>query len=529
MPTPSGDAINATLFRINVPVLPLDVASPGLVINYQATLRDSIQPGSAPVLQIVSCQYFSSPSLPHSLSRAFNLNGTWSVAVPMPQMSVTILSTSSNVTAGNNLTIGEAVTYAVRVTLPQGLSSNVTLTPMDFDFGLSFNLLVNQPNLTLVTSDSNIQCGWPSGSTTTVPCEGLDLLSTRPLLVGNWEANATDARSVSLLLGDVWNFNRHDNQTDWIEFLIKGRLLNLINNTRNKILHDYAGWSTHPYPSLNPSSQLLQLYEQAPDLVVQLAFLTVNHSLSSTVLSSGRILEVTVTIYHTKESQIDGFSVSLMELLPPGLVYLSGSLRYERGLMPTTIAGQPVPLNWSDAASPNTRGFQNTSAVPVIGFDSFPLKSVSVLRYSTTDIDPSSSKLEIISQLAWASLPGVAPGKAEWQSLQSVNVTYVSSAGWDVCYGGVAVALGGLVTGFRGGVYANDGYVRSVRSNTFAHGLCSSLLSSCYSTTCNGLHSRGLWALTGTARMAKIIWASPVASVGPWFMFLCPGIWRAST
>jgi len=58
----------------------------------------------------------------------YSTSGTGSVAVPSPTIAKTIKSTSAPHTTGNNVTIGEEIIYELKVGLPEGTTSTLTLT-----------------------------------------------------------------------------------------------------------------------------------------------------------------------------------------------------------------------------------------------------------------------------------------------------------------------------------------------------------------------------------------------------------------
>ncbi|TPE60186.1 DUF11 domain-containing protein [Sandaracinobacter neustonicus] len=97
-----------------------------IIITYDLVALDSVQPRQTWTNEAT---LFAFAALPGGANFVFeDLSDTATVTTPDPTISKTVIDSSHSFTSGNNLAIGETVTFRITVTLPEGTTNNLKLS-----------------------------------------------------------------------------------------------------------------------------------------------------------------------------------------------------------------------------------------------------------------------------------------------------------------------------------------------------------------------------------------------------------------
>ncbi len=253
-----------------------------------------------------------------------------SATIASPAIDKTVTAIAPSYTG--NLTqahIGEVVTYQVVITLPEGVSSNVSFTDL-LDNGLAFTDVVSiTPSSGDVTTDA--AGGFPG------------VLAGAAFSPSGGGAHQLD-RFLTLDFGNVTNANTNNAVAETITIVYRARVLNWTNNDRGDNRNNRARWTWD-----NPNGGgTTFVQDNAPNVQIVEPELQIVKSLSSPVADAGDTLTVTLDISHTGASNADAFDVTLEDILPTGFTFAGGFAI--AGLAPTTApahAGGTVTAGWT--------------------------------------------------------------------------------------------------------------------------------------------------------------------------------------
>ena len=271
-------------------------------------------------------------------------------------ISKSITNTNQVSTAGNNVAIGEFVTYRVILTIPEGTAPGAVFTDT-LDTGLA---LVSLISITASPGLSTSAMGGFSG-----------------VLAG--AAIGSGGSNFTLDFGTLTNSDANDGVTETIELLYNVAVLNTAANNRGVGLNNSAVFR------FSGSS----VTASASNVVIVEPELQVLKSGSIASGDAGDIITFTLDLSHTGNSNADAFDVMLSDLIPSGFTYVVGSLTAVAGLVPSTI---------NDASTP----------LLSVAYASFPQGSTSRVRFQAV-VDSSVQPGQLIRNTAgvtYTSLPG---------------------------------------------------------------------------------------------------------------------------
>jgi LPXTG-site transpeptidase (sortase) family protein len=187
-------------------------------------------------------------------------------------------------------------------------------------------------------------------------------------------------RRVTFDFGTLTNSSSSD-QT--LEVMYRTVVLDSAQNISGVNLDNSVQWSWGASGSLGPASTRLVVAE--PDLEIL-------KTASTTVVSVGSEITITLNIQHTANSETNAFDVLVTDDLPAELQYVPGSLECISGAQPADVtcveAGGTVTAQWSN--------FTRTGGNGRVTF------RVTVLSLPPTGVVNTAN-------VAWTSLPGVPP------------------------------------------------------------------------------------------------------------------------
>ncbi len=277
----------------------------------------------------------------------------------------TIIDTDQIFTSGNNVAIGEIVTYQVIINLPVGTPlNNVTVTDV-MDKGLAYvdclSVIVGGNNLT------NTVC--PSAVVSAITDPGDLVLNP-----------ANPGRQVIFNIGNI----PAPIAASTIVIQYRAIVLDVIENQDALNLGNSVTWAWNG-GSLSTS---------APDVKIVEPDVAIDKSAAPTTVTTGTIVQFTLVINHTAPSTADAFDVEVSDVLPAGLEYIPCTPITYTGLVPTT--------------QPNVCNLPGGNAL-TFAWDSFPLNQSATIVFFAR-FDGTQPSVINLSSVVWTSLP-IDPGQ----------------------------------------------------------------------------------------------------------------------
>lgn len=321
-----------------------------------------------------------------------------------------IVDTNETFTSGQDVAIGEIVTYQIIIDLPLGVPlDNVTVTDR-MDKGLAY---VDCVLVEVTGADETATVCPPTVSSVTDPGDS----------AGN---PANPGRQVVFDIGDVIGTGGANT------ILIRYRtvVLDVIENQEGERLNNDATWAWNG-GSFSASAPEVEIVE--PDLSIE------KTAAPAINVAIGTPIQFTLTIGHTAQSNTDAFDVIVSDILPANLEYIPCTVQYA-GLAPTT----PAPPAYCPG----------TVTDLIFAWDSFPLGQTATITFNARLLGVPATNSASVS---WTSLPidpdintGLpvqlsthnSTSTERWYDpLDDVNIYSVSSS----------VTITGIPTGGRGG------------------------------------------------------------------------------
>lgn len=278
-----------------------------------------------------------------------------------PGFTKSIIGTNEQHTTGNDVAIGEIVTYEIVIDLPQGTPfTNVTITDQ-MDKGLAFVECISV--FVLGVDQTSTVCP-PAVSSIT---DAGDLASNP----------ANPGRQIVFTIGNVTA--TAPSQTITIQYRVI--VLDVIENQSDVQLNNSATWAWSG-GSQTTSASNVRIVE--PDLDIDKSANPTNN------VPLGTPIQFTLFIDHTTPaSQTDAFDVVLTDILPANLEYVQCSVTYTNGLAPDTLA--------STYCNPGT-----TTTDLIFEWQVFPLGATSTITFNARLIG---SPAVNTASVDWTSIP----------------------------------------------------------------------------------------------------------------------------
>ena len=275
------------------------------------------------------------------------------VTVVAPTITKSIIATNQAHTAGQDVAIGEIVTYRSVITVPQASLATATL--------------VDVPTAGLAIVD-----------VLSVTASGTITASAGTMAAVEAAASvAADGASVTFDFGTLNNSDTDSNVDETITIEYRAVVLNTAANDRGDILDNTA--------TFNWAAQNIQA--SAADLTIVEPTLNVDKTIAPTTGQGVDQFTITLDLSHAAASDADAFNVTISDALPAGLVFV-GSLSNTAGVAPTTIG--------------------ESGGTITATFDELQIGQTSQIEF-TVGLDPSvaaGSDITNIVNSDWSSLPG---------------------------------------------------------------------------------------------------------------------------
>ena len=284
---------------------------------------------------------------------------TVTVNVSSTGMSKIITGTSESFTTGNNVAVGEIVTYQITMNIPIGPALDNVVVTDRMDKGLAF---VDCVSVNLAGTDiTNTVCP-PTVSPITDPGDA----ATNP---------ANPGRQVQFNIGTI----PAPNAASTLVIRYRAVVLDVIENQETDRLNNNATM-TWTGGSLTASATDVTVVE--PDLAI-------DKSASTTTVTAGTSIQFTLVVSNTALSSTDSFDVVVTDVLPNGLEYIACTPITYSGLVPTT---QPDPCNIPGGKT------------LTFGWDSFPFNQSATIVFFAR-FDGTQPSVINNASVSWTSLP----------------------------------------------------------------------------------------------------------------------------
>lgn len=315
----------------------------------------------------LSTERTGNPADPGGAENDYVASGSATVTVSSAAVTKVVVGTNQAHTTGSNVAIGEILTYTVTVTVPEAVSSGVTLVDT-LDPGLAFvgvdSLIVS--NTTAVTTSVG---------------GGFAFVRDNPV-VGNPLGTPEGAGSrVTFNFGTVTNTDTNSGVAETITLTYRAVVLNAGFNLRGGTRNNSAAWTAGGAP----------VTASAPDVTLVEPGLAVTKTAAPIRGDAGDTVTFTMVVAHTGASNADAFDVVLSDPVPAGFTVTSG---------PTVSSGVPAT------------SLALTAGTITGTWSAFPLGGTSTVTFTAT-LDQSIVPGTVTTNTAtttWTSLPGPVGG-----------------------------------------------------------------------------------------------------------------------
>ena len=328
-----------------------------IVITYDLVAETSVTPNET-ITNTATLQHYAGVEggIDHT---ATDLTDDATVTTSIPTIDKTITSTNQAFTTGNNVTIGEIITYTVTVTLNEGTTHHVNLVDT-LDQGLAF------VGVTSISTNNPGDVSW-TGSTT-------------PAFAAVGAGAVNSGRQMTIDFGDVTNSNTDNSTAETITITYQAVVLNGGSNDRGDLRNNDV--------DLNWGSGE-QISDTAPNVTIVEPTLGISKTIAPGTGDAGDTHLVTLVISHTAASDANAFNIAINDAMPAGM----------------TISG---PITITPTAG--VTGLVNTSSGNTISVaaDSIPDGDTITIRFNVTlaqFVQPN-ELLVNTADIDWSSLPG---------------------------------------------------------------------------------------------------------------------------
>jgi large repetitive protein len=340
--------------------------SSGSVLTNTATATYTSLPGDVTTAQstfnTLSTERTGNPADPGGAENDYVAAGSANVTVSAAAVAKALVSTNQPHTAGNNVAVGEILTYTVTVTVPEAVSNAVTLVDT-LDPGLAFvgfdTLVVSNP----AAVSTSVAGGFPAvlaNATVSNPTASPETAGGR----------------VTFNFGTVTNTDVNNTVAETLTLTYRAVVLNTAANLRGQARNNSVAW-TAGSPAVVAS---------APDVTIVEPELQVVKTVAPANVDAGDSVTYTLVVSHTAASNADSFNAALLDTLPAGLTVTAGPTA--TGTAPTTLV-------------------LNAGAIEA-SWTSFPVGSTTTITFTatvSTALTPG-TVVTNLSGISWTGLPG---------------------------------------------------------------------------------------------------------------------------
>ena len=243
---------------------------------------------------------------------AADLTNTASVQAAPVGVTKSVQSTDHAASVTPNVVVGEAVTYQVRIRVPEGLTSNAQLVDV-------------LPAGMAVRSVDSVTA---SAAVTTSTIGGF------PTVLANSQA-APPGEVVTIPLGDLTNSDRDDATAEYVDIVLTALVLNVAGNQNATSLSNTARFTSTGHGTAVTNGVPVTVREPV---------LQVTKTASPNPTDAGNTVTYTIVVTHSGASTANAYDATLSDVVPAAVNYVPGSF--------TQTAGTAVADTVSDSAAP---------------------------------------------------------------------------------------------------------------------------------------------------------------------------------
>jgi fimbrial isopeptide formation D2 family protein/uncharacterized repeat protein (TIGR01451 family) len=308
-----------------------------LIVTYDLQVDNLAQAGVDLTNTVTLSNYANTEGGPDFT--AVDLSDTAIVTIAGAQLNKIITDTDQVSTTGNNVIIGEIVEYTLTISVPEGLSSTVSLVD-NLDAGLAF-----------IAIDSIVAS---SGDITTDAVGGYAGVASNVIFANVGGGADNDARRATFDFGNITNVNTDNTTAETITIVYRAAVLNTSNTDGGSTLNNSATWT-----STNHSDT-----DTAPNVTVVEPQVNVTVTPNTASADTGDTITWTVVLTAPGGNLATAFDVNFDNVIPAGLTYVGASLSNTAGVVPTSLTENGGDFNATytslTAGQTSTFTFQTT-------------------------------------------------------------------------------------------------------------------------------------------------------------------------
>lgn len=338
----------------------------GTVLTNTAPATYTSLPGDVTTTQssfnTLATERTGNPANPGGAENDYSTQGSATVTVSSANVTKALVTTNQIHTTDPSVAIGEILTYTVTVSVPEAVSSGVSLQDT-LDPGLAF-----------VGFDSLVVSN-PAAVTTSV-AGGFPTVLANPVITNPGGTADTAGSRVTFTFGTVTNTDTNSGIAETITLTYRAVVLNTAANVRGLTRNNNVAWTANA----------ITVNAAAPDVTIVEPTLGVTKTAAPLTGDANDTVTFTIVMTHSEASNTGAFDVVLSDPIPAGFNVTAGPTA-TAGVAPTslTLASGTITGTWTQ----------------------FPLGSTATITVTGT-LDPSIAPGTVTTNTAtttWTSLP----------------------------------------------------------------------------------------------------------------------------
>lgn len=295
----TGDIFGAGLVIDQIAAQSAGNTQDRVFVEYTCRLRPNV-----PARQnITNTSLATWASAPGSANLFPEISNNSQISIARPTISSNVVNVLPGYGQVGEVQVGELITFEALLTIPEGVSQNVTFE-FDLPEGLSIESVLDYQGNNWLTT----QIWWQTGLQITDLGSGL----------------SNHRRRLTINFGNITNFNSNNNNPEILRLVFNATVLNCESNQSGAQLTSTAKVR---YTNPNNGNTVMETQNRTltvvePNLLVDMNFF------ESAILPQGQTF-VTVTVGHTAASTGNAYNVQLTNDLPLGLQLVPGSFTTE--------------------------------------------------------------------------------------------------------------------------------------------------------------------------------------------------------
>ncbi|MGM0374564.1 MAG: sortase domain-containing protein [Chloroflexota bacterium] len=300
-----------------------------ILLVYDLEVEAGIEPGTETENHSTLFQYANTEGGPDFTGEDADLEDEALSRIASPAVEKSRTGTSLDFTSGNQVAIGEFISYETVITVPEGISQNVTL--MDtLVRGLAFGEVADMT----ISASSGLSTSEGSFA---------DVLSNA-LISSSGSGDANQGRVLTLNFGVLTNADRDNDAPETITITYDVVVINGGSNDRGDRRNNRAVWSWEV------EGEGRSVADTASNVRIVEPTLEVVKGADPPTGDYDDTITFTITVSHAGSSDADAFEVALSDTLPEDMTYVPGSFAHSAGAAPDTIddTAPEFGATWAD-------------------------------------------------------------------------------------------------------------------------------------------------------------------------------------